>query len=177
MNQLPNIKSISILPKVNYDSVIPGKYYAIKYNVGIRMDYIVKCISIGNFLIIYFRKRKIYGNTNYNKWEKVNEKLYIRLSPSDNNSSVHELSLNSQITSINQPRAQNSINVNNNKVNLSKFKEMLTCKICFEKTINQVLNCGHNFCKSCVDKLPMQFDCPICKAKINKATDVRNIYF
>lgn len=198
MNQLPNVQSIGSLPTVNKTNVPRGKHYAIKYRERgeRRMDYVAKCISPYNFVAIYSRE----GGRN-EPWSRSSLTFRLR---QDSESSVHELPLNSPYRSLNQPReqpmsesmarlreepirvlnqsraqpkAQNSINVNNNKVNLSKFKEMLTCKICLEKTVNQVLNCGHTLCKSCIDNYPMQFNCPFCRVVINKATGVKNLYF
>ena len=58
---------------------------------------------------------------------------------------------------------------------------VLTCAICFETTNNQnitmeALECGHFFCKNCIEKLPKKkknrISCPLCKKEINinKAT-------
>jgi len=189
MNQLPNIKSISKLSKVEYNNVIPGKYYVIKYNPfgENMMDYIGKCTSTGNFSIIYSRKRKDF-NKNYEKWIPV--ELNIILNKNNDESSIHQLPSNSPIRSLeviknkplNQPRVQNSINITNPNVNLLKFKEMLTCKRCNERTVNQVLKCGHTLCKSCVDQLchgknNAVFNCPICNKSLYKPYDVKNLYF
>ena len=52
---------------------------------------------------------------------------------------------------------------------------VLTCPICYETTNNQniimeVFECGHLFCKNCIEKLPKKkkkITCPICKKEVN----------
>ena len=52
---------------------------------------------------------------------------------------------------------------------------IIICPICFESTNNpnikmEILNCGHCFCKNCLDELEKNNKnvCPVCKKKIIK---------
>jgi hypothetical protein len=176
MSMSLNIRSIGPInrfPIENYNNVIINQFYIIEYN---ERDYIGKCIDIDTtsigFSIFYSKER------NNNKWEREN--IYnFRLNQSSNKSVIHKLIplQSNQAKRSNKQKVQNSINVNNNKVNLLKFKEMLTCKICFERTVNKVLNCGHTFCRLCIDGFPTNFECPFCKKEINKNSNVKNLYF
>lgn len=53
------------------------------------------------------------------------------------------------------------------------FKKIYECVICYNKTIEPIfLNCGHDFCKKCIDKwLERHNTCPICRKYIVSALD------
>jgi hypothetical protein len=55
-----------------------------------------------------------------------------------------------------------------------EFSERLRCIICYEKTVNIVLNpCGHLLCSSCYDnRLVEPKICPICTTNITSAINI-----
>ena len=78
---------------------------------------------------------------------------------------------------------ENNENNENNDNSDGNDGNVLTCPICYETTNNQnitmeVLECGHLFCKNCIEKLPKKkkkkIECPLCKKEINinKATTI-----
>ncbi len=72
------------------------------------------------------------------------------------------------------------INVNNIKVSQLKEKnreldelsnDILICKICYDNNINVVLECGHSYCKECINVIKKK--CAFCAADI---TNKINLY-